>query len=177
MAVSNTNADALLLGADERGVFVRAQGSIRATLCFPLRDALLGEVDKGLPVHAVYFDLSECRYMDSTFIGLLVAIDKRLRKATGARLNVLRPSAESLDILSQIGLQKYLHVVQDEIRFPANMEPLASDLQRPGAEFILRAHEALMETSEEARKKFALLKEMLERKLRAEKPPKGTPEG
>jgi hypothetical protein len=50
-------------------------------------------------------------------------------------------------------------------------------VQRPGAEFILRAHEALMETSEEARKKFALLKEMLERKLKTEKPPKDTPEG
>ena len=32
-----------------------------------------------------------------------------------------------------------------------------------------------METSEEARKKFGLLKEMLERKLRKEKPPEGNP--
>jgi hypothetical protein len=115
--------------------------------------------------------------MDSTFIGLLVAMDKKLRKATGARLNVLRPSPESVDILSQIGLQKYLHILQEDIPFPAVMEALASDVQRPGAEFILRAHEALMETSEEARKKFALLKEMLERKLKTEKPPKDTPEG
>ncbi len=170
-------ADALLLGADERGVFVRAQGSIRATLCFPLRDALLGEIDRGLAVPAVYIDLSGCRYMDSTFIGLLVAMDKKLKKTTGARLNVLRPSTESLDILSQIGLQKYLHILQDDIPFPATMEALASDVEKPGAEFILKAHEALMETSEEARKKFALLKEMLERKLRTEKPPKDTPGG
>jgi anti-anti-sigma factor len=133
MAVGNTNADTLLLGADERGVFVRAQGSIRATLCFPLRDALLGKIDKGLAVPAVFIDLSECRYMDSTFIGLLVAMDKKLRKATGARLNVLRPSPESVDILSQIGLQKYLHILQEDIPFPAVMEALACSGPAPSS--------------------------------------------
>ena len=40
---------------------------------------------------------------------------------------------------------------------------------------FLRAHAALMETSEEARKKFALLKEMLERKLKSEKTPRDKP--
>jgi anti-sigma B factor antagonist len=177
MMVGDTSADALLLGADERGVFLRARGSIRATLCFPLRDALLGQIDKDLSVPAIHVDLSECRYMDSTFIGLLVAIDKKMRKATGQRMHVLRPSTECMEILSQIGLQKYLSIEQDDVRFPESMEALTSDVERPGADFILKAHEALMETSEEARRKFALLKEMLERKLRAEKPPKDTPEG
>jgi hypothetical protein len=55
------------------------------------------------------------------------------------------------------------------------MEEVSPTKDRPGADFILSAHEALMETSEEARKKFALLKEMLERKLRKEKPPQGNP--
>ncbi len=177
MAVGNTNADALFLGADQRGVFLRARGHIRAPLCYPLRDGLLDRLDGGDPIPAVFIDLSECRYMDSTFIGLLVAIDKRLQKISGARLHLLRPSPECIDILSQLGLQDFLLIDRDGPVLPADMEELSSSLGRPGADFVLKAHEALMETSEEARKKFALLKEMLEKKLRGEKPPKDKPEG
>jgi hypothetical protein len=57
------------------------------------------------------------------------------------------------------------------------MAVLAPNTEKPGAEFILKTHEALMETSEEARRKFALLKETLEQKLKGgEKPPRGNPE-
>ena len=175
MAVSNTNTDSLLFGADERGYFITAQGSIRANLCFPLRESLLARLDGDRAVPAVYVDLSRCDYMDSTFIGLLVAIDKRLRKASGGRLHLLRPSPACREILEQIGLQSYLMIQDEQMEPPARMEEVSPVAERPGADFILTAHEALMETSDEARKKFGLLKEILERKVRKEKPPQGTP--
>lgn len=177
MAVGNSNADALLIGADARGVFMEARGHIRAAQCYPLRDSLLSRLETAAAPPAVFIDLSACTYMDSTFIGLLVAIDKKLKRVSGARLHLLRPSPACREILSQIGLQDYLLIEPEGARMPADMEELSSSPERPGADFILKAHEALMETSEEARKKFALLKEMLERKLRAEKPPKDNPEG
>jgi hypothetical protein len=40
--------------------------------------------------------------------------------------------------------------------------------EKPGAEFILKTHEALMETSAEAKKKFGLVMEILAKKLRGE---------
>jgi anti-anti-sigma factor len=177
MAMGNSSADSLSIGSDERGVFMIAHGHIRAAVCYPLRDGLLARLDGAAAPPAVFIDLSECTYMDSTFIGLLVAIDKKLRKATAGRLHVLRPSPACAEILSQIGLQDYLLIDQEAREMPAGMEELSSSAGRPGADFILKAHEALMETSEEARKKFALLKEMLEKKLKAERPPKDTPEG
>ena len=175
MAVSNTNTDSLLFGDDDRGYFIIARGSIRANLCYPLRESLLAGLEGDRVVPAVYADLSQCDYMDSTFIGLLVAIDKKLRKASGARLHLLRPSPACLEILAQIGLQAYLLIQDEQMELPARMEEVSPVTERPGADFILSAHEALMETSEEARKKFGLLKEILERKLRKEKPPQGTP--
>jgi anti-anti-sigma factor len=175
MAVSNTNTDSLLFGGDERGYFISARGSIRANLCFPLRETLLAGLEGDRATPAVFADLSRCDYMDSTFIGLLVAIDKRLRKASGARLHLLRPSPACREILTQIGLQSYLMIEDGQVELPARMDEVSPAAERPGADFILDAHEALMETSEEARKKFGLLKEMLERKLRKEKPPQGTP--
>jgi anti-anti-sigma factor len=177
MAVSNTNADSLFLGSDGRGYFITARGNIRANLCFPLREGLLDHLGKDRAVPAVYADLSQCVYMDSTFIGLMVAIDKKLRSTSGGRLHLVRPTPACRAILVQIGLESYLTIDEAQIDFPSRMEEISPEGDRPGADFILTAHEALMETSEEARKKFGLLKEMLERKLRTEKPPQGTPGG
>ncbi len=169
------NPDTILAGADDRGYFVRALGSIRASLCFPLRAGLLARLEESSDIPAVYVDLAECTYMDSTFIGLLVAVDRRLRKGSGGRLHVLRPSAPCLDLLGQLGLVEMLLVEPDGApAFPA-LSALDKPTGRPATEFVLKAHEELMETSEEARRKFALLRDQLERKLRTEKPPQETP--
>ena len=165
------SADALLSGSDSRGAFLRARGSIRAPLCYPLRESLLARLEESSDIPAVFVDLSDCDYMDSTFIGLLVALDRRLRKGSGGRLHVLRPSARCRELLQQMGLVDLLLVEEQAVTMPEHMEEVEKPAGRPGTEFVLRAHEALMETSEEARKKFALLREELERKLRAEKPP------
>ena len=175
MAEGNTTADAILLGRDERGYFISARGSIRAQLCYPLRDAVLARLDEAGKVPAAYADLSECQYMDSTFIGLLVGIDKKLHTSSGGRLHVLRPSPECLDILGQIGLRDFLLIEDQEQRNPPVMSVISPETGTPGAEFVLRAHEALMETSEEARRKFSLLQKMLEKKLSKEKTPRGNP--
>jgi anti-anti-sigma factor len=175
MAVSNTNTDSLLFGKDERGYFITARGNIRANLCFPLREGLLARLDKDRGPPAVFADLSQCDYMDSTFIGLMVAIDKRLKNISGGRLHLIRPSPACREILAQIGLLSYLLIEEDTVAFPPRMEEVSPLAGKPGADFILTAHEALMETSDEARNKFRLVKEMLERKLRKEKPPPDTP--
>ena len=177
MNVGNTNTDLILIGRDPRGYFLMARGSIRASLCYPLREALLAQLEQAADIPAVYVDLSECRYMDSTFIGLLVAIDKKLQRGSGGRLHILRPTVECQDILEQIGLKGFLLVEERDMQAPETMAVLTPNAEKPGAEFILRTHEALMETSEEARKKFTLLKETLERKLKGSgKPPRGSPE-
>jgi len=168
----DTQTGSLLVGHDGRGYFITAIGGIRAVLCYPLREGLLSRLEGPSDLPAVFVDLSACQYMDSTFIGLLVAIDKRLQKSSGGRLHVLRPSDACRDTLDQIGLQTILLIEDTAPPFPDAMSELSTKKVKPGADFILSAHEALMETSDEARKKFGLLKEMLERKLRSEKPPR-----
>ena len=170
--MGNTQIDSLMVGRDERGYFIKAAGSIRAMLCYPLREGLLSLLESPSSLPAVFVDLADCTYMDSTFIGLLVAIDKRLQKSSGGRLHIVQASAACRDTLNQIGLQTILLIEASAPTFPAVMNELATEMERPATEFILGAHEALMETSEEARKKFGLLKELLERKLKNEKPPK-----
>ncbi len=168
------NPDTILAGADERGFFVRALGSIRASLCYPLRERLLTRLEQDAAIPAVFVDLSGCTYMDSTFIGLLVAADRRVRKGSGGRLHVLNPSGPCIELLSQIGLLEILLVEPSGgPPFPP-LDTVERPAGRPATEFVLEAHQELMETSEEARRKFALLRDQLERKLRSEKPPEGT---
>jgi anti-anti-sigma factor len=173
MDVGNTAAfpaaDSILVGEDDRGSFIAALGSVRASLCYPLRDILLSRLEERSDVPAVFVDLSRCIYMDSTFIGLLVAIDKKLQKGPGGRLHVIAPSPECLELFRQLGLLDILLVETGGVRLP-EMKSLDAPSGRPGADFVLRAHEALMETSEEARGKFSVLRDVLERKLRGEKP-------
>ena len=170
MVGGNTTPDTLKVGSDERGLFISARGEIRATLCYPLRETLLGQREDGAVPPAAGVDLSECRYMDSTFIGLLVAVDKRLHKGSGGRLHVISPSPECRGILSEIGLLDFLLIEEAGPAAPDGMKELVPSREKPGADFVLKAHEALMETSEEARKKFALLKEVLEKKLKRQNP-------
>jgi anti-anti-sigma factor len=172
-SASSPEAGSILVGEDERGSFIAVLGSVRASLCYPLRDTLLVRLEESSAVPAVFVELSQCTYMDSTFIGLLVAIDRKLQKGSGGRLHVARPSPECLELFHQLGLQDFLLVETDDIR-PPQMKNLDTPTGRPGADFVLGAHEALMETSEEARRKFGVLRDVLERKLRAEKPPADT---
>jgi len=167
MASGNPNTDALLLGEDERGIYIAARGHIRANLCYPLREAVMLRLEEPGAATDVLVDLSSCRYMDSTFIGLLVAFEKVLRRAARGHVHVLRPSAECLDILRQLRLESVLLVEDRPPDPPALLEEISA-AEKPGAEFILTVHEALMEASEEARKRFGLLKEMLERKIRGD---------
>lgn len=161
--------DEILVGEDERGYFIAAVGSVRATQCYSLRDALLFRLEERTDVPAVFADLSRCRYMDSTFIGLLVAIDRKLQKGSGGRLHVVDPSPACLDLFRQLGLQEILLVETGGISMPRLIN-LDAPTERPAAEFVLDAHEALIESSDEARRKFGILRDVLERKIRGEKP-------
>ena len=134
-------ADSILVGSDKRGWFITARGAVRATLCYPLRETLLARLEESSDIPSVYVDLSRCIYMDSTFIGLLVAIDRRLQKGVGGRLHVMQPSRECLDLFRQLGLQDFLVIDVDLTPPPDEMRELAAAPGRPGADFILRAHE------------------------------------
>jgi anti-anti-sigma factor len=176
MDASSSQNDAIFLGKDERGYFVSARGSIRAGLCYPLRDALLARLEGAENVPAVWVDLSQCTYMDSTFIGLLVATDRKLLKGSGGRLHVLNATPECMELLRQLGLETLLLFEERPFDAPPDMKEVSSTKERPAVEFILDAHKALMDTSGEARKKFQLLKETLEKKLKSGgKPPQDNP--
>jgi len=161
---ANNAPDAIFLGEDERGIWIGASGHVRALTCFPLRDSVLVRIDRPGPSPRVTVDLSACLYMDSTFVGLVVAIDRALKRA-GARLRLLAPGPACREILAQLGLEGILAAYEPgPWPVPVGAALVSSD-RPPSSEFLLDVHEALMEASGPAREKFGLLKAVLEQRV------------
>lgn len=80
---------------------------------FSMKDELatrLGEAAE--QSNLVEVDLSRANYVDSTILGLLVALRNRLRDR-GGTLRLLSPSPNMRRLLSYAGLDKVFEVVED----------------------------------------------------------------
>ena len=145
--------------ADE-GVFVRVQGHVTASRCPELKGRIFSRLDKAPAPAEVYFDLSDCEYMDSTFLGLIVGVNKRFKPLTGKSVTVLHANPTCMGLLRTIGVTRLVVISDEEIALPGDMEEIGPS-SRATAEFILDAHENLSELSEENRNRFATLTQTL----------------
>ena len=146
-------------------LFIKASGHITASICFGLRQKVFTRIEHQPEVLAIYADLSQCEYMDSTFMGLLIGFNKKLFNHTHTKLEVLHPSKESQDHLADLGLDKILNYSNNQVNFPENMD-LISEKENLSPEFILKAHEDLIEISDDNKNRFQLVKDILEKKIK-----------
>ena len=69
--------EALFFKESEGIIFIRAQGYLTASLCPQLKARAFARIEQLPLVKAIYMDLGPCEYMDSTFLGIVVGINKR----------------------------------------------------------------------------------------------------
>ncbi|MBN1477451.1 STAS domain-containing protein, partial [Candidatus Sumerlaeota bacterium] len=100
-----------LLRVDNRVVFAALQGHIRLAEAGTLRDLMqaLGQH----PAEAFYLDLTGIQYIDSTGLGLLMALHKQIHEA-GGRLHLLQPARTVLSVLRLSKLDRVFHLVSEE---------------------------------------------------------------
>ena len=151
--------EALNYKENDGKLYLKAQGHISAALCADLRSLVFDRFDRAPPVSAMYVDLSLCDYMDSTFMGLLVGFNKRILRSSGKRLSIVAPSKPAADLLSGLGLSSLVEILERE-SFPEGMENIIKT-RNANSDLLLKAHENLMELSEENRKKFSTLHAVL----------------
>ncbi|MBN1412471.1 MAG: STAS domain-containing protein [Spirochaetales bacterium] len=149
---------------EDNKIFIRAHGHITAPLCYGLRQKVFNRFDINTEINGIYADLSGCDYMDSTFMGLLIGFNKKLEQMYQKQLYIIQPSKESKLHLADLGLDKILAYSEKDMSFPVKME-IVSQKEKVPAEFVLKAHEDLMELTEENRKKFLKVKEMLTKQI------------
>jgi anti-anti-sigma factor len=149
-------------------IYVKAVGHITAPICFGLRQRVFNRFEEKKEIKAIYVDLSECEYMDSTFMGLLIGFNKKLFALNTKNVCILKPSPESINHLGELGLDKILLFSDEKIQFPDDMEVI-SQKEKVSAEFILKAHENLIEISEDNRKRFKIVQELLSKQIKKTK--------
>lgn len=159
--------EALFYKESEGIIYIRAQGHLTAALCPQLKAKAFARIESDPPIQAVYLDMAPCEYMDSTFLGLVVGLNKRYKAAGGPSIVLLRPSQTCLGLLRTIGVTKLVTISDEEVPFPQLMESMAPG-PRATAEFLLDAHENLSEISEDNRSRFSTLTKTLKDSIEGE---------
>lgn len=155
-------AEALYYREKDKRIYIQARGHITAQICADLREQVFSRFDEPVPVLAIYVDLSSCDYMDSTFMGLLAGFNKRLVRMQNKRISIVKASVSAKKLLDGLGLSPLLEFVDTNLEFPGNMIQI-SGTHKANAELLLKAHENLMELSEDNKKKFSGLHDVLKK--------------
>jgi len=93
-------------------------------------------------------------------MGLLVGFNKRLTKISAGRLRIIKPTSQALELIEGLGLLPLVEIVDEAVMFPDDMINIIKTTST-GADLLLKAHENLMELSDENRKRFATLHSVL----------------
>ncbi len=153
----------------EKTLFVRVYGLANLKNAPVLSAFLSNEINDG--VVGVYIDLSECRGMDSTFMGTLVGTSNKLEISDGG-LVIANPTDHSFRLLEMLGVSTVIPVRNDVCVPETDFVPLDCDAdlsKNQRMEVIRRAHVDLIKLSKENESKFrpiidAFEKEMAEKK-------------
>ncbi len=154
-------------------IYVKATGHATAFVCPSLKAAVFGRLDSPPSVEGVYFDLSDCEYMDSTFLGLIVGTQKRfgrltiLQRGAVGSIVLLGVNEACKGLLRTIGVLGMVEISDADADFPEDLERLSGE-PRTSAQFLLDVHEELSELSEENRRRFATLTTILKKAADAE---------
>jgi len=165
--------EAVFYKSTDNTIYMKASGHVTALVCPPLKAAVFGRIDSDPRVEKIYLELSDCEYMDSTFLGLIVGTQKRFARLSGGEKGSC-PSIVLLDVneackglLRTIGVLGMVELSNEKIPFPADLERL-SGAGKANARFILDAHEELSELSPENSRRFGALTSLLKGSIAAE---------
>lgn len=141
----------------------------RATMAYGLPVRRLGE--RGIVGGAtrLHFDLHDCSYMDSTFLGTLLTLKKALDRA-GGQLTLVAPSLACSRILQQMGLGEMLPTSAAEAEPLGGWTELSAGNDDVGSfkRNVVQAHEELAALPGKSGEEFKQVVRVMEQ---ADKPP------
>jgi anti-anti-sigma factor len=125
---------------------VEGRGSFRTARLVKI----FGEKADSLGISEIIYDLRNCTYMDSTFMGVMAGLGAAQRKNSGVPLAVYHTSPRNLELLENLGLNHLLDLKKGEIPIsPTSTETVGLDTSAGSkeeiSEIMLDAHETLIE--------------------------------
>ncbi len=149
---------------------LKLSGEVRHDNAAALEELIEGWFDgEGEAINEVIIDLNALRFMDSTVIGLLAAIAREMAAEQRPKPVVFSTNAEINSLLRSLRLDEALTLVERCEQRPAALDadgPTPQAVEAEGssqvsAASILRAHELLMDLSDENRAAFQPVVELL----------------
>ncbi|NPV01683.1 MAG: STAS domain-containing protein [Brevinematales bacterium] len=161
----------VMVGPFEGGALVKVTGRGTMEFCSQLFDYLIARIEKNKSEN-IYFELSETSYLDSSFIGVIVSIEKKLQKESRGSIVILNPTEKVKEILSMMGLSEILPMKEStKIKNIELNEEIEKKLEKDynDIKLLLESHQNLMEINPENKKRFGLVEEMLKQELERNK--------
>lgn len=117
-------------------------------------------------------DFSGCEYLDSTFLGMIHEVIAKGEKA-GVPIHVQKINENVRRLFEELSMNLVLQHVREPAEPLPNMKPLMKTVLDEGTlhRRILRAHDVLVSLSDENRKKFQGVVEMLRKEMGETAPP------
>jgi len=138
-------------GNERSWIAVRGRG--RWTDCQAFHETVCGLLDEGF---SVVVDLSDCDYLDSTFLGTTHELVCRALDTNRAPLVLNGVSDSVRDAFAELSMDRVLACVSAESGAPPELHPLGYDADMPGSRLrLLHAHEALSALSAANRERFS----------------------
>lgn len=163
---------AIRIGYDSRGVYVDVNGEGTVKQSNSLKKILFNIMEKfkGIKEFQFYMNLTNCQYVDSTFIGLVLIVNKKLKESVDKNLIIIKPGGYVLDVIKQMGLENILTITQDMPEFPKEMQELEIEgiNKLELAMMMYYAHSELADLNNENKKKFENAVNMLKKEIENE---------
>ena len=114
----------------------------------------------------VVFDASECEYLDSTFLGSLISIQK-YAEALGGDFCIAASSDKRIKLFSTSSLDHYLHFAEQELADPVELTTLDVDNLEPSAlgRHVAVCHSELADRGGKDSAAFRSIAEQLKKEL------------
>lgn len=113
-------------------------------------------------------DLTECRGMDSTFLGILLSITRAAGEEEAVSVVVVNPGDQNYRILRSVGLNHVLSVRRGETEIPELEYEILEECHDPGLRLrtIREAHENLLRLDRRNEEQFGPFLRALTEELR-----------
>jgi anti-sigma B factor antagonist len=147
----------IMIARDSDGYSIKVEG--RATFeCSPPLKNFSKNISSEL-IKNIFIDLSECTWMDSTFMGTLAIIGLKA-KISNVHIEIVNSGKKNLDLLEELGIAT-LFIFNNSSESNKNEWDSLSGDSSDIAQTVLNAHEALIEIDESNTPKFSKVVELI----------------
>jgi anti-sigma B factor antagonist len=150
----------------ERAV-IRITGRANCLSSVPFKRVINSLIERGRRIFTL--DLSDCQLMDSTFLGVLVGLNRTLRQyEPDGGVSLYRPTEQVRVLLDNLGILELFSTAESLDQAEA-AEPVEADEAPDKTEFTrssLEAHRTLIDANPENEAKFKEVTRFLEEELK-----------